>query len=103
MVGGLEGDDELADVWAADLDRGPARWRQLCSPSSCGPGPAARWGAHAVYDPVADRIVVFGGRRSDGTSFADVWALSLGAHPRWSPTRARGRRAGPALGRRRGL
>ena len=79
MVGGLEGDDELADVWAADLDRGPARWRQLCSPSSCGPGPAARWGAHAVYDPVADRIVVFGGRRSDGTSFADVWALSLGA------------------------
>ena len=98
MVGGLEGDDELADVWAADLDRGPARWRQLCSPSSCGPGPAARWGAQAVYDPARDRIVVFGGRRTDGTSFADVWALSLGTGPRWSRLEPAGDAPAPRWG-----
>ena len=84
MVGGLEGDDELADVWVADLRSGPARWRQLCSPTSCGAGPQARWGAHAVYDPVADRIVLFGGRRTDGTTYGDVWALSMNGAPVWS-------------------
>ena len=68
MIGGLEGDDELADMWVAGLRSGPARWRQLCSPTSCGAGPQARWGAHAVFDPIADRIVLFGGRRTDGTT-----------------------------------
>ena len=84
MVGGLEGDDELADVWVADLRSGPARWRQLCSPTSCGAGPQARWGAHAVFDPIADRIVLFGGRRTDGTTYGDVWALSMNDAPVWS-------------------
>ena len=51
IAGGLEGDEELADVWAADLRAGSRRWRQLCTPVSCGPGPQARWGGVAVYDP----------------------------------------------------
>ena len=103
MVGGLEGDDELADVWAADLDRGPARWRQLCSPSSCGPGPAARWGAQAVYDPVGDRIVVFGGRRTRRNELRRRLGAVAGDRSALVATRARGRCAGSALGRRRGL
>ena len=90
MVGGLEGDDELADVWAADLGPGPAAWEQLCSPTSCGAGPTARWGGQAVYDPVGGRIIVFGGRRTDGTTFADAWALSLDARPRWTRLEAAG-------------
>ena len=94
MVGGLEGDEELADVWTAELRRERPRWRQLCSPASCGPGPAARWGGHAVFDPAGDRIVLFGGRRTDGTSFADVWALSLAGPPRWTRLDVAG--AGPA-------
>lgn len=85
VIGGLEGDDELGDAWVADLSRpGEPRWRQLCSPTSCGAGPAARWGAQAAYDPTGHRVVVFGGRRTDGTSFNDVWTLSLSGSPRWA-------------------
>ena len=84
MIGGLEGDDELADVWVAGLRGRTPRWRQLCTPTSCGAGPQARWGGNAAYDPDHDRVVVFGGRRTDGTSFGDVWALSLGGRPTWS-------------------
>ena len=98
MAGGLEGDDELADVWATDLGRGPARWEQLCSPTSCGAGPGARWGGQAVYDPVGDRIIVFGGRRSDGTTFSDTWALTLGARPGWSRVEAAGEAPAPRWG-----
>ena len=98
MIGGLEGDDELADVWVADLRPGPARWRQLCSPTSCGSGPQARWGAHAVFDPVADRIVLFGGRLTDGTTYGDVWTLSLTGSPRWSRLDVAGETPAPRWG-----
>ena len=102
VIGGLEGDSELADAWVADTGgRGRLDWRALCSPSSCGPGPEPRWGGHAVYDPAGDRVIVFGGRRTDGTSFDDVWALALAGAPRWDAARRRGRAAGAALGRRR--
>ena len=85
VLGGLEGDSELADAWVAEpRDHGRVRWRQLCAPAACGDAPTARWGGHAVYDPGADRVILFGGRRTDGTSFADTWALSLAGTPRWS-------------------
>ena len=84
MFGGLTGDTTLADVWMADLRRpGRPRWQQLCSLTSCGPGPTARWGAHAVYDPVADRLVVFGGSMGTGATTNDVWALELSGPPTW--------------------
>ena len=84
MFGGLTGDTTLADVWMADLRRpGRPRWQQLCSPTSCGPGPTARWGGHAVYDPVADRLVVFGGSTGTGSTTNDVWALELSGRPTW--------------------
>jgi hypothetical protein len=71
-------------VWVADLSRpGRPKWRQLCTPTSCGDGPSARWGGHAVYDPAADRFVVFGGLTGAGTTANDVWALDLGDHPAW--------------------
>ena len=67
-----------------DLRRpGRPRLEQLCSPTSCGPGPSARWGAHAVYDPVADRLVVFGGSTGTGSTTNDVWALDLSGPPTW--------------------
>jgi len=98
MIGGLEGDEELADVWTAGLRGDRTRWRQLCGPGSCGAGPAARWGGHAVYDPVGDRIVLFGGRRTDGTSFDDVWALSLGGAPLWTRLDVAGAAPAPRWG-----
>jgi hypothetical protein len=84
LFGGLDGDTTLADVWVADLSRpGRPRWRQLCSAASCGAGPSARWGGHAVYDPAGDRFVVFGGLTASGATANDVWALKLGDDPTW--------------------
>jgi len=44
----------------------------------------ARAGASAVYDPLRDRIVIFGGKDAT-THFSDVWSLSLAGTPTWSP------------------
>ena len=99
VIGGLEGDSELADAWVADTGgRGRLDWRALCSPSSCGPGPEPRWGGHAVYDPAGDRVIVFGGRRTDGTSFNDVWALALAGAPRWERLEVAGEPPAPRWG-----
>lgn len=49
-----------------------------------GPKPAARRGHAAIYDPVRQRMIVFGG--NDGTQLLnDAHALSIGANPTWSP------------------
>jgi galactose oxidase-like protein len=56
----------------------PPAWREL-SPSgtpASGRAPSGRYGHAAIYDPVRDRMVVFGG--FDGDSLRnDTWALSL--------------------------
>lgn len=84
VFGGLTGDTTLADTWTVDLSRpGRPQWEQLCSPTSCGQGPSARWGAHAVYDAPGDRFVVFGGATGDGATVDDVWALELSGTPTW--------------------
>ena len=84
LFGGLTGDTTLADVWIADLSRpGRPRWQQLCSPASCGAGPSARWGAHAVFDGAAERLVVFGGLDATGAAKQDVWVLDLTGTPTW--------------------
>ncbi len=46
------------------------------------PPPSGRSEHAAIYDPVRDRMVVFGGY--DGTSRNDVWALSLAGSPAWT-------------------
>lgn len=84
VFGGLTGDTTLADVWSVDLaSPGRPRWRQVCSPTSCGAGPSPRWAAHAAYDAANDRFVVFGGLTSAGTT-NDVWALDLHGRPTWT-------------------
>lgn len=47
-----------------------------------GSSPAARQGHSAVYDPVRDRIIVFGGHT--GVPLNDTWELSLSGHPTWT-------------------
>ncbi len=83
LVGGLNGDVSLNDVWVARTGSSSVTWEQLCSPASCGTAPEPRWGGHAVWDERGDRVVVFGGRRSDGSSFDDTWALELTPSPHW--------------------
>ena len=62
----------LADVWAASLDA-PVTWTQL-TPS--GDGPGARSEHAAVYDPIRDRMILFGGRKASGWG-GDLWALDF--------------------------
>ena len=83
LVGGLNGDVSLNDVWVARTTPGSVTWQQLCSPASCGTAPEPRWGAHAVWDERGDRVIVFGGRRSNGSSLDDTWALELTPTPHW--------------------
>ena len=82
------------DVWALPLS-GPLTWTRL---EPTGAPPPARSFASAIDDPVRDRLLIFGGEMYTNQwpyipiSFNDVWALSLGASPAWTPLGT----AGPA-------
>jgi hypothetical protein len=69
----------LNDAWALSLGESP-QWVQL-APS--GTPPPARSGHTAIYDPLRDRMIVFGGAKSGGSVLNDAWALSLGESPQW--------------------
>ena len=71
--------DFLNEVWAMSLAGLPA-WTQV---TSSGTPPSGRFGQSAIYDPVRDRMVVFGGR-SSASYLNDVWALSLAGTPAWT-------------------
>jgi hypothetical protein len=55
--------------------------------SVTGPEPPGRYGFHAAYDPLHDRVVVFGGQVGPANLDVggDTWALELAAEggPRW--------------------
>ncbi len=77
LIGGF-GDSTLSDVWALDFSSSDT-WSRL---TPTGTPPTARGGHGAIYDPIGDRVIVFGG--SDGTvDFNDVWALTLSGTPAW--------------------
>jgi len=78
VFGGLADTVKFADVWALSLAGTPS-WTQIL-PS--GPGPSARSGHVAIFDPVGDRMIVFGG--SDVGACNDAWALSLSGTPTWN-------------------
>ncbi len=79
VIGGNTGSVRLNDVWELSLSGTPG-WNQL-APS--GTAPAARWGHAGIYDPVGDRIVMFGGSNL-GTRYNDAWSLALSGSPAWS-------------------
>jgi hypothetical protein len=67
------------DVWALSFAGSPA-W-SLVTPTGSPPPP--RHSHTATYDPVNDRMVVFGGD-SDFVPLNDAWALSLTGSPAWN-------------------
>ena len=79
LFGGYTGADSLDDVWVLSLAGTPA-WTQL---TPTGTPPSGRYRHSAIYDPVRDRMVVFGGC-TDSRVFNDVWALSLAGTPAWT-------------------
>jgi len=77
VFGGQDG-PALDDLWALSL-RGTPAWSRL---TPAGNAPSARSGHSAIYDPVRDRIVVFGGFALGLVN--EVWALSLSGTPAWT-------------------
>jgi hypothetical protein len=70
----------LNDVWALPLNGAPRRLWEHLAPQ--GTGPSARDLMSAIYDPVRDRMIVFGGW--DHTHYLnDTWALSLSGGGTW--------------------
>jgi hypothetical protein len=82
VFGGREGEEPLGDTWWLDL-RGRPRWTRLDS-TALAPDP--RFGHSAVYDPIGDRLLIFGGIGGDDedSTFGDTWQLALGGQPTWS-------------------
>jgi hypothetical protein len=79
VVGGWDGSSDLNDVWALPLATGQA-WEQL---APLGTPPAPREGHTTIYDPVRDRMILFGGV-GGGHAFNDVWGLSFSGAPTWT-------------------
>ncbi len=78
IFGGFDGSNYLGDAWSLSLAPDPV-WAPV---TAAGPAPLARREGSAVYDPIRDRMVVFGGFR--GGALSDSWELSLGSAPAWS-------------------
>ena len=66
----------LNEVWALSLS-GTLAWTKL---TPAGAAPEGRSAHTAIYDPVRDRMVIFGG----WDIFGDTWALSLSGSPAWT-------------------
>jgi hypothetical protein len=79
VIGGFDGGSFLSDVWSLPLS-GPAQWSPL-SPSD--PPPSGRRYHSAIYDPVRDRVVIYGGGTFGGIPASDTWSLWLSPTPRW--------------------
>jgi hypothetical protein len=69
--------ETLDDVWALSLD-GSGGWTKL---EPRGTSPGARSKHLGVYDPTADRLLIYG---SAGGERVDLWSLSLGDAPEWT-------------------
>jgi hypothetical protein len=71
------------DLWELSLEGAPA-WTPL---SPTGTPPTGRSSHTAIYDPVRERMIVFGGRAGSGSgvNVNDTWELSLSGTPTWTP------------------
>jgi hypothetical protein len=78
---------ETNDVWALSLSDPPA-WTPVTSNDPT--QPAARQRHAAVYDPVRDRMIIFGGEQQFLTFFDDTWALPLSGPSWWMQLPATG-------------
>ena len=80
VFGGRGPDRVLGDTWMLSLNSMP-QWQRE---DSVAVAPAPRFGHSAIYDPIGDRLIVFGGTIG-GACYGDLWQLSLTGTPAWSP------------------
>ncbi len=80
VVGGSEYPENTMEVSIIDLSRQTRGPR----PRIAGDPPPSLVSPAAVYDPVGDRVLVFGGLNRNQTATGELWALSLGDSMRWT-------------------
>jgi hypothetical protein len=78
LFGGTGTANYRNDVWFLPLDGGD--WT---SAGTLDPVPGGRANHGAIYDPIGQRMIVFGGYNST-IYLNDVWALSLAGAPAWT-------------------
>src|SRR5262249_26785048 len=82
VFGGLTPAGASNAAWQLSL-AGVPRWDSV---AAVGPLPPRRFRHAAAYDTLRRQMIVFGGRDSTFQGLLDdVWALSLGAAPAWTP------------------
>src|SRR5205814_1259585 len=81
VFGGGGASSYLDDVWVLSFAGTPA-WTPL---TPTGMAPSGRAYLTAIYDPVCDRMVMFGGSEGYPSFFNDGWSLTLAATPAWTP------------------
>ncbi|HXS83781.1 MAG TPA: kelch repeat-containing protein [Methylomirabilota bacterium] len=73
------------DTWVLNLRGGTPTWHKL---NPAGTLPAARRTMTSIYDPIRDRMIVYGGWDSGGEAnshfLGDTWELSLENNPTWT-------------------
>jgi galactose oxidase-like protein/Kelch motif protein len=84
IVFGGYGTGYMQDTWALSLSA-PRRWTNLLPTGS---PPASRLLYTAIYDPVRDRVLVYGGEGQGNERFGDTWALDFGSSAASSRPRA---------------
>jgi hypothetical protein len=92
VIGGLEpSGGYLIDVWQLDLAAAMPAWTPVATQ---GTPPAARECRGALYDPVRDRVLIFGGYGYPD-HFNDTWALDLAGTPTWRELSPVGQKPAP--------
>ena len=71
------------DTWALTLSSTSGSWAAITPLSAW---PLERDGHGAGYDPIGDRMVIFGGFGIGRGPLNDVWTLALSGTPKWSST-----------------
>ena len=94
VFGGIAGGIARNDVRVLSLDGAPA-WTEI---APAGTLPAPRTGHSAIYDPVRDRMLIFGGWSGAHPFYDDVWELSLGTTPTWTRLTPSGSAPDPRIG-----
>ena len=80
VFGGFDMTNRRNDTWALSL-ASPGSWTQLVTG---GTPILGRQDAATIYDPVGQRMVIFGGYTEDGQFVNEVWTLSLSGPNDWT-------------------
>jgi hypothetical protein len=80
LYGGRGEAEILGDLWTFDAS-GTVGWAPL---AAAGTPPLSRFAHTAIYDPIRDRMIAYGGQNPYDVELSDVWALSLSGTPQWT-------------------